>query len=794
MSFVFLHEKDFDKPFFLEFFNVGKRDDIVTKLQNNTNFKYSVLDTMFSFGENMYKLDSKIYTVEKYNQTPLIQFQCGIDVLGYNKKEVMIENNSWGDLSDLVEFKIKSEKVDQRQWKSVKKTIHIFTSQNCIIKIDDTTFITEVLDKDIESAFQYTIYLIFTNYYDIMSREEEKIVQIAYQTFLPLDTRVFQFHYVPKMNKHKKGILVNDYVNTIPCIYKIINGISYLLDLYGNLLKFGIMEGMETEYCFYNIRTEQLTCLHEIEDTISLHNPRGCAIIHYNKSISSFEIFTLLENIYIDDIKDNVFTRYIEEYSCNSFLFLKKAMTLEQKNSIEKVIDNIKLNQIIINFYTNLDPEKLSYLSEKEVLMITKQLDQKDSPKYTVVKNFLLRFFKDSYKVDDTKAIVCLLDSTVSKDLIKPNAMYLEKRLCDSKLKNELFLNTDTYKEEYFGRASSVLDQFKNFTKFELEKQLKYKNTKAITNSWLKCWEMLHIFNLIPDKHASDFTVFCNGEFPGSFIYAIHHYIKTKTSNKQYKWFANSLMKTTTPFSGFSDDKFDLFKHYQKQWTMNEHCSGDITDKNTINYIKKLTTVDLYTSDASIYSSIDDCNNQEMEEGKLFLSQLLCGMTILKDGGHMVCKLSTFFKPSTISALSLLCVIFESVHITKPIASRPVHSECYVVCKNYTKKINLIHTMERVIENWDMSSIMSFFFPVSREFYMTIMEASYMIYEKQIRYMQQTLESIEILHKVSPKFDTLFKNFYKYDKPRKELELRKLIVDSWKKQFPIPDLDTKDQL
>ena len=794
MSFVFFMQKDADKPFFLEFFNVGKREDIVTKLQNNNDFKYSVLDTIISFGENIYKLDSKIYTVEKYNQTPLVQLQCDIDVCGYNKKEVMIENNSWGDQSELDELKIKSKKVDQRNWKCAKKKIHIFASTNYIIKIDDTTFTVEILDGDIEPAFYFTSYLIFTNYYDIMTREEEKMVQTVYQTYLPLDTRVFKFHYVPKMNKQKKGILVNDYVNTIPCIYRMINGISYLLDLYGNILKFGIMEGMETEYCFYNVRTEQLTCLHEIEDTISLHNSRDCAIIHYNKSVSSFEIFTPLENIYIDDIKDNVCTRYIEEYSCNSFLFLKKAMTSEQKKSIEKVIDDTKNNQIIINFYTKLEPDELSYLSEKEVSMITKQLDQKDLPKYMVVKNFLLCFFKDSYKVDDTKTIVCLLDRSVSEDSIKPNTMYLEKRLCDSKLKNELFSNKDTYKEEYFGRASSALDQFKNFTKFELEKQLKYKNPKTITNSWLKCWEMLHTFNLIPSNHASDFTVFCNGEFPGSFIYAIHHYIKTKTSNKQYKWFANSLLKATIPFSGFSDDKFDLFKHYPKQWTMNDHCSGDITDKKTINYIKQLTTVDFYTSDASIYSSIDDCNQQEIEEGKLFLSQLLCGMTILKKGGHMVCKMSTFFKPSTISALSLLCVVFESVNITKPIASRPVHSECYVVCKNYTKNADLIHTMEMVIENWDITSTMSFFFPVSRECYLTIMEASYMIYEKQIRYMQQTLESIETLHKVSPKFDTLFKNFYKYDKPKKELELRKLIVESWKKQFPIPELDTKDQL
>ncbi|XP_031559372.1 cap-specific mRNA (nucleoside-2'-O-)-methyltransferase 1-like [Actinia tenebrosa] len=80
--------------------------------------------------------------------------------------------------------------------------------------------------------------------------------------------------------------------------------------------------------------------------------------------------------------------------------------------------------------------------------------------------------------------------------------------------------------------------------------------------------------------------------------------------------------------------------------------------------------------------SVDGQENiQEILSKQLYLCQFLCALSILREGGHFVCKLFDLFTPFSMGLIYLLYRAFDEVFIFKPVTSRPANSERYVVCK-----------------------------------------------------------------------------------------------------------------
>ncbi|XP_074640055.1 cap-specific mRNA (nucleoside-2'-O-)-methyltransferase 1-like [Tubulanus polymorphus] len=74
-------------------------------------------------------------------------------------------------------------------------------------------------------------------------------------------------------------------------------------------------------------------------------------------------------------------------------------------------------------------------------------------------------------------------------------------------------------------------------------------------------------------------------------------------------------------------------------------------------------------------------NIQEILSKRLYLCQFLCALSILREGGHFVCKLFDIFTSFSVGLIYLMYLIFEHVAIFKPVTSRPANSERYIVCK-----------------------------------------------------------------------------------------------------------------
>jgi hypothetical protein len=65
----------------------------------------------------------------------------------------------------------------------------------------------------------------------------------------------------------------------------------------------------------------------------------------------------------------------------------------------------------------------------------------------------------------------------------------------------------------------------------------KLGNTYNVSNAWVKCYEMINYFNMIPEK-TNSFIHFDNAAFPGSFIVSTYHLINTQRSWKnKYIWY-----------------------------------------------------------------------------------------------------------------------------------------------------------------------------------------------------------------------------------------------------------------
>jgi hypothetical protein len=375
------------------------------------------------------------------------------------------------------------------------------------------------------------------------------------------------------------------------------------------------------------------------------------------------------------------------------------------------------------------------------------------------------------------------LVKTITNDTmltIAPPILAINHELAVTKEQIDVFHQQDTEKQEYYRRVTSVLDPFKAFMRYQKEKT-PLPNT--MTNAWLKCWELIHEYQLIPRDHSPDWTVMCNAELPGAFIFAIDHYIKTKTHSPSYEWFANSLYPSKGDILG---DEFGLYQRYRDRWLMDETNGGSVTDLAMIQLIKSRLEgkVDVYTSDIGIGLTQDTFNQQEELEAPLHLGQVICALNTLKDGGHMVCKMFMFFQPFSMSLLYLLMDVFEELYISKPMTSRPGNSEVYLVGKGYHANQAITARLESVLATWNQESVHHYVTPLPSSFYDQLVAASEHIYKRQIHYIQSHVK------RVSDLYTTQCESTSKAIQKRLPAVIRDghRMTNEWYQRYPIPVL------
>lgn len=233
--------------------------------------------------------------------------------------------------------------------------------------------------------------------------------------------------------------------------------------------------------------------------------------------------------------------------------------------------------------------------------------------------------------------------------------------------------------------------------------------TDKITNAWLKSYEIVHKFELI----NKDINAFHICELPGAFIFSIEHFCKT--NNYKYNWIAQSLnpynkINRENKKGMYLPDKYNIVKQNSKKYDFGKDDTGDITNINNIKYYheKYGKSKDLVTSDCGQDSS-DDFYKQEKKLNKVYWSQFVCAIGLLKKGGNYFCKIFTIQTIKMIEYVFICSLLFEQVYITKPLTTRKNSGEIYLVCKNFLD-INTDKYLEKFydyIQNFDKTNIIN---------------------------------------------------------------------------------------
>lgn len=252
-----------------------------------------------------------------------------------------------------------------------------------------------------------------------------------------------------------------------------------------------------------------------------------------------------------------------------------------------------------------------------------------------------------------------------------------------------------------------VLDYTNEYTR-NLAHYINYKYKTKVSNAYIKLWEIYETFNLVP-KHKTTVKMFHIAELPGQFINCTYKYIN-KLNAKQgttinYDWRANSLNpynKSNIKIFGksaFKDDYGYLKKHSNK-WLWGSDKTGNLFKSKNIlwyhNYIQtwcKDSIVDIVTGDAGIDTTTTTMRDQQLLE----FSQCICCLAACTLGSSTIIKTFTPFHANNtdsdlstgyfINLIYLYAIYFEEVNLFKPLSSRPVAGEFYVVAKGF-KGIN----------------------------------------------------------------------------------------------------------
>lgn len=234
--------------------------------------------------------------------------------------------------------------------------------------------------------------------------------------------------------------------------------------------------------------------------------------------------------------------------------------------------------------------------------------------------------------------------------------------------------------------------------KMKLFESLKHQvkrntNAKPVTRAWLKLYEILHRFKLIPrDREIDKFRTFDICAAPGSFVYCINHFIHTKTKIKEYDWYATSLNPRQQQ-EKYVDigDEFRLMVKYPKRWLFGKDNTGNIMSReNIIDHKKKLVEVDLIVSDCGIPLSETKPMKgtrksfqkikHHTEINTLNLYTMIATWLLLPLGKHFVFK--TFLPLGNIGTMSWIYLVylsFKKLYVCKPLTSKPNSAEVYIV-------------------------------------------------------------------------------------------------------------------
>jgi len=304
----------------------------------------------------------------------------------------------------------------------------------------------------------------------------------------------------------------------------------------------------------------------------------------------------------------------------------------------------------------------------------------------------------------------------------------------------------DQKKLRYVLRKMDIYNPLKNILR---EKH----GIKHATNAWLKMYEIASKFDIIRDKKKINSFHIC--EMPGGFILGIDHYIKKKLPKSEFNWKSQSLNPYNDHGMDRLDDQFKLVKEYKNRWFFGKDNTGNIMNPENIKWYKdNIKNIDFVTGDCGIHIEGRGYAEQEIYESKLMFSQVLMMLHVLPKNKNFVIKtFLPFTESSTISWIYLLSCLFETTFLTKPLTSRSVNSEVYIIgykFKGITDKE--LKYLRDILKDYSHKFGVFGHNEIPQEFLDTLYEASEYFINQQIQSLKEVIYFYNNEEEIATKF------------------------------------------
>jgi len=274
--------------------------------------------------------------------------------------------------------------------------------------------------------------------------------------------------------------------------------------------------------------------------------------------------------------------------------------------------------------------------------------------------------------------------------------------------RKKIYLVTSLFEKEIDrpsdNKIVTIGEELDNFIHDNISK----KNPPILTRAYLKLWEIILMFDLIPQDNKFISSHLAEG--PGSFIQATILYrdylaAKKKVKSSNDKYYAVTLHSTNE----YLHMEKQFMDHYNKEKPKRLHIletipTKDINDlygggyeEKTNGDLTKLSTINIFAGGAKTKAFAEKSdfitadggfewkneNFQEQEAFRLIFGEILTALKTQNDNGHFVLKIFDTFTLPTLYLIELLKDYYKNVYICKPYTSRASNSEKYIVCKYF---------------------------------------------------------------------------------------------------------------
>jgi cap1 methyltransferase len=200
-----------------------------------------------------------------------------------------------------------------------------------------------------------------------------------------------------------------------------------------------------------------------------------------------------------------------------------------------------------------------------------------------------------------------------------------------------------------------------------------------------KLWEVHEAVDLFEGIEKTTFIDLCGG--PGAFSQMLLERAPAPSFG-----YGMTLKVPMTPSSDVWYRQLETDRNFTI--TYGEDGTGDVYKSTNLEALKTLVEkeeINIFVSDGGFRIRKNEKgehmeNYQELFSGRIVLSEFLAALKTLHTGGHFVCKLFDSFSHLTISLVYLTSQLFKDCYIVKPLRSRIVNSERYLVGKFLKEK------------------------------------------------------------------------------------------------------------